>query len=251
MSVTAEPQTLPVSMNPGEIPLFIVIEGIDGCGKGVQLEMLQAYMAGTGHRASDAKTAVVHDPGTTHVGLKLREMLLDGDLGMSAEVQTLLYTAARASLMRHIGDLRRKGYHVLCGRWLMSTLVYQGGVQKVGHRSVQELHDCWVKLNPDVYVVLDLPAEVARERLNARSGKPVSQDSGFHPDRDRFESKGVEFANELRQQYRLFGENMPNAWIVDADQTPDEVFADVLSACGLKSEQFSRLFGGYYEAGEP
>lgn len=247
MSIAVEPQTSPLNRNPGEIPLFIVIEGIDGCGKGAQLEMLGIHMS-----RRDQEVAVVRDPGTTGVGAKLRGMLLDGNLDMEPEVQTLLFTAARASLMYRIGDLRRRGLNVLCGRWLMSTLVYQGGVQKVGHHSVQELHDRWVKLNPDVYVVLDLPAEVARERLHDRDAKASANfTSAYSSDRDRFESRGVEFADELRQQYKLFGENMPNAWIVDADQDPKVVCEEVVAACALKSAQFSRLFGGYYEAGEP
>jgi dTMP kinase len=235
-------------------PLFIVIEGIDGCGKSTQLYMLKSAMAGAGR-----KVAVVHDPGTTEVGIALRKLLLDGDVEMPPEIQTLLYTAARASLARHIGDLRRGGIDVICGRWVMSTLIYQGSVQKVGPLSVQRLHDRWVKLNPDVYVVLDLPGELGQERLfekRSRNGDDCGASGSlgevgaapeFDPGRDRFESKGVEFAENLRAGYRIHGEDMSNAWIVDATGTPDEVHDRVKAACALKSAQFARLFGGHHE----
>lgn len=238
--------------------MFIVMEGIDGCGKNTQLLLLQNYMRDKGRRV-----AIVHDPGTTPAGVGIRKMLLDAKVEMSADVQALLYTAARRSLVEYIGDLRRGGIDVLCGRWVMSTRVYQGFVQKVGDRSVMDLHNRWVRLDPDVYVVLDLPAGLAHERLHyekadeccsvgaeASESDPTTELAPeFHPDQDRFESQGIPFLEELRKGYRLCAEDTPNAWIVDASVTEQEVFKTVLSACAMKSKQFADLFGGYYETG--
>lgn len=260
MSVAEKPQTCPAGVNPNVKPLFLVLDGIDGCGKSLQLQWLRSYLEGRGR-----KVAAVHDPGTTPVGIKLRAMLLDGELEMTPEIQTLLYTAARASLRDHIAGLLRDGLDVVCARWVMSTLIYQGVVQKVGPRVVEALHETWVKLQPDAYVVLDLPAEVAQARLHSTNDveAPADPVSGaatpagtvtraaveYAPEVDRFESRGVEFAEQLRQGYRLFCEDMPNAWLVDADRPPGAVSADILAACALKSAQFAEICGGYHERG--
>jgi len=208
-------------------PSFIVIEGIDGCGKDTQIERLQTYLEDKGRR-----TIKVTDPGTTDAGNILRAVLLDKTVEMGPEEQLLLYTAARVSLRNHIAANLRAGTDVICSRWVMSTLVYQGMVQKVGSNLVQDMHDTFVKLNPAAYILLDLPAEVAQRRVHDRNTKAADQ--------DRFESKGVEFADNLRRCYKVTAENNPHAWIVDADQDEEYVFAGVLEACELKIKGFPR-----------
>jgi dTMP kinase len=238
--------------------LFIVLEGIDGCGKSIQLSKLKTYMEQRGR-----KVLLVNDPGTTEVGVAIRKLLLDGELPMPPAVQALLYTAARLSLAEHIRDSHRSGHDVLCGRWALSTMVYQGLVQNVGLGHVQRLHQEWVGFDPDVYLVLDLPAETARHRLHADTGKrfvdvtPAGSEGShyviddeapeFSPDRDRFESKPLQFTQRLRDCYAQFGETITYAGIVDAAPSPEEVFRSVLAVCASKSARFAKIYSGSSE----
>lgn len=210
-------------------PLFLVFEGIDGCGKGTQITRLQAWLNERGRNA-----VIFRDPGTGS-GEAIRQLLLRKEHPLTPEQQALLFTAARIGTRNEIVRHMREGQDVLCDRWVMSTFVYQGKVQNVSEELIQALHDHFVKMQPHAYIVLDLPANVAQYRLalaNTKEGDPA-------PDADRFESQGVTFAEQLRKGYRLMAEDTPDAWIVDAEQSPEDVFHDVLDACRIKVEGFT------------
>lgn len=208
-----------------EMPYFIVFEGINGCGKTTLMHKLSDRLLAAGRQ-----TAIVYDPGGTELAAEIRKIVKNGDIEASPEEQMLLYTAARSSLRRRVVELLNLGVDVICDRWVMSTEAYQGMMQKVGVVNVQAMHDAWVKLNPDLYLVLDIDAETARMRLelaNTKAGDPP-------PDKERFERQGIEWAEELRGCYKMLAEDNPRAWLVDADQPVDDVFDDVLDACRRK-----------------
>lgn len=213
-------------------PFVVAFEGIDGCGKDTQQVMLMEWLNGRGR-----KTARVADPGAGSAGKAIRHILLDKEIDLTPDQQMLLYTAARISGRDVTAGFLREGFDVVLSRWVMSTFIYQGRVQKVGESIVKATHDHFVKLNPDLYVVLDISAVNARYRLemaNTKEGSPL-------PDKDRFESKGITFAENLRAGYKLYGEDEPNAVVVDAEQSVEDVFADVLEACTMKIEGFDEL----------
>jgi dTMP kinase len=145
-----------------EDTLFIVVEGIDGCGKDTQILFLSQYL-----RERGRDPLIMTDPGSTPVGEGIRKLVLDGSLEMNEVTQALLYTAARASLVRKIGDARREGHDVICGRWVMSTVVYQGMAQHLSRFRIEALHKEWVRLDPDIYIVIDIPADEGLRRRKA------------------------------------------------------------------------------------
>jgi len=214
--------------------LLIAFEGIDGCGKGTQIELLTNWLEDRGRRVK-----TVADPGATPASRAIRNILLDKQLPLSPEQQTLLYTAARICGRNTVAQHQAEGFDVIVDRWVMSTFVYQGMVQHVLQTIVQALHEEFVKRDPDLYIVLDLPANIAQHRLALANTK----EGDFVPDADRFESLGVTHAENLRKGYRLMAEDSPNAWIVDAEQSPEDVFAEVLEACKLKLDGFAELAG--------
>ena len=69
---------------------FIVLDGPDGCGKSTQVGLLSQWLEGQG-----ASVVSFRDPGTTVIGEKIREILLDAELKeMTAGSELLLYMAA-------------------------------------------------------------------------------------------------------------------------------------------------------------
>lgn len=210
-------------------PLFIALEGIDGCGKTTQVTLLQKFLQQRGR-----EVVVVHNPGTTPLAAKLRTLLLHDDLEITPEEQALLFTAARSSVRRNIAKHLSQGRDVICDRWLASTCVYQGAVLNVGVDRVRDLHTQFVGLNPDFTIIIDVPASEARRRLQQAN----RSDSNLQ---DRFESKGLEFAEQLRRYYRLVGESDPQSCIVDGHNPPDEVAAAIVAAGIRQSEKFSHV----------
>ena len=191
---------------------FLVLDGPDGCGKSTQTRLLSEWIAEEG-----VDVVSYRDPGTTLVGEKIRDILLDVvHEGMGDNVEVLLYMAARAQLWKeHIGPDLAAGKCVLMDRWLSSTCAYQGwaggfGIEKVIKIATDSLERIW----PDVTVVLDVDTETAASRMQR--------------DLDRMEQKGDAYHTKVREGFLKLPGIDPSIKVVDARGTVEQVHQDVL-----------------------
>ena len=191
---------------------FLVLDGPDGCGKSTQTRMLSEWIAAQG-----VDVVSYRDPGTTLVGEKIRDILLDiAHEGMGDNVEVLLYMAVRAQLWKeHIGPDLAAEKCVLMDRWLSSTCAYQGwaggfGVEKVIKIGTDSLERIW----PDLTVVLDVDAETAAARMQR--------------DLDRMEQKGDAYHTKVREGFLKLPDIEPSVKVVDARGTVEQVHRDVL-----------------------
>jgi len=108
---------------------FIVLEGIDGCGKTTQIEALREWLPSSGLLPLGACVVVSREPGGTALGQALRELLLHPPAATAPVLcaELLLYAADRA---QHVETVLRpaleRGDWVLCDRFTGSTAAYQG-----------------------------------------------------------------------------------------------------------------------------
>jgi dTMP kinase len=108
---------------------FVVLEGIDGCGKTTQLQALRQWLPSSGLLAPGARLVVSREPGGTALGQALRDLLLHPPQGVQPlpRAELLLYAADRA---QHVEALLlpalQAGDWVLCDRFIGSTAAYQG-----------------------------------------------------------------------------------------------------------------------------
>lgn len=190
--------------------LFISFEGIDGVGKSTQADLLETWLQGKG------KTVVrTLEPGGTEVGVEIRKILLHhrGDLAPRAEAA--LFAADRA---HHVASKIRpalsRGEIVITDRYFDSSVAYQGAGRELSQTEVRDL-SLWAVggLLPNLTVLLDLPADVARNRRNG---------SGTEP--DRLESEKIEFFERARQAYLDLAKAEPNRFLViDASATVEQM----------------------------
>lgn len=191
---------------------FMVLDGPDGCGKSTQTRLLSEWIAEQGVDAVSYR-----DPGTTLVGEKIRDILLDtAHEGMGDNVEVLLYMAARAQLYKeHIAPDLAAGKCVLMDRWLSSTCAYQGwaggfGINKVIKIAADSLERVW----PDLTVVLDVDLQTAAERMQR--------------DLDRMEQKGDAYHAKVREGFLKLPKIHSSIKVVDARQPVENVHQDVL-----------------------
>ncbi|MHC4385546.1 MAG: dTMP kinase [Planctomycetota bacterium] len=191
---------------------FLVLDGPDGCGKSTQTRLLSEWIAEQG-----VDVASYRDPGTTLVGEKIRDILLDtAHEGMGDNVEVLLYMAARAQLYKeHIAPDLAMGKCVLMDRWLSSTCAYQGwaggfGIEKVIKIATDSLDRIW----PDLTVVLDVDLQTAAERMQR--------------DLDRMEQKGDAYHAKVREGFLKLPKIHSSIKVVDARQPVENVHQDVL-----------------------
>lgn len=192
--------------------VFIVIEGIDGCGKSTQAKRLAADLAGRG-----VEVAHLREPGGTALGESVRALLLGKATGaIDARTEALLYAAARAELTAAvIRPALARGATVLCERFVDSTLAYQGFGLDADVAALARL--CAYAtggIEPDLVLVLDLAPDVALARLGR--------------ERDRIESRGAAYMAKVRAGFlELARRGGGRHRIVDASAAPDAVAAAI------------------------
>ncbi len=171
-------ESLLAGMGSGTKGIFITFEGLDGCGKSTQMELLAAGLRERGY-----VVLVTREPGGTPLGESIRTMLLDPlHHGMSARAEALLYAAARAELAEQvIRPALDDGQVVLCDRYIDSSLAYQGYGRGLGTADIITLN-VWGTgcLFPDLTLFLDLDDATRATRVAAVPDRLEAEDDGFH-----------------------------------------------------------------------
>jgi len=188
---------------------FIVLEGGEGCGKSTQVELL----------ARDLGALATRQPGGTELGSRLRALLLsavDDPSPVDERAEALLMAADRA---QHVAQVVRPaldaGRHVVCDRYTPSTIAYQGHGRGLDPEWLARLA-AWAArdLQPDLIVLLDVPAAVAAARRGAVT--------------DRIEAAGDEFHRRVVDSYRSQAAADPDRWLVlDGSGSVEQVAASV------------------------
>jgi dTMP kinase len=157
---------------------FIVFEGIDGAGTTTQMERLVTWLRRRGELAE-----ATAEPTTGPIGTMIRQILggrlvskpSGGDpAGVDRATIALLFAADRIDhLQNEIEPHLAAGRHVICDRYVLSSMAYQG--VDVDLKFVRAIN---VKAPPpDLTLFIKVSAEVAMQRI-----------ATSRPDRDLFET---------------------------------------------------------------
>ncbi|MDP2916634.1 MAG: dTMP kinase, partial [Dehalococcoidia bacterium] len=165
--------------------LFITFEGGEGCGKSYQSRALYRWLSKLA-----VPVILIHEPGGTPLGEKVRRLLKRGNAEMSSLTELLLFNASRSQLVTGvIQPSLKKGKVVICDRFADSTLAYQGYGRGLDLDVVREVNRMAAQgLTPDLTVLLDVPVEVGLARKNG--GIP-----------DRFEREDIAFHHRVRDGF--------------------------------------------------
>ncbi len=167
---------------------FLVLEGIDGCGKTTQIEALRAWLPLSGLMAPGSRLVVTREPGGTVLGQALRALLLAPPEGAApcSLCELMLYAADRA---QHVEECLRPalaaGDWVLSDRFSGSTEAYQGYGRGLPLETIRQLEAMATGgLEPDLTLWLDLPLAGS---LRRRGDRPA----------DRIEAAGEAFLQRV------------------------------------------------------
>lgn len=170
--------------------MFITFEGIDASGKTTQLELLEAELKKNGFNV-----LVTRQPGGTHIGQLIRQILLDPDNApLVSEAEVLLYMADR---IQHIKEVILPALAdnriVLCDRYHDATLAYQGGGRQLDLSWIKQLQEQHI-IEPDLTLWFDISVEQSQERLKQRN-------QSLDTENCRLESEDGSFYNRVRNEY--------------------------------------------------
>ena len=189
-------------------PLYIALEGLEGCGKSTHAKRLGVHL----------NAVITREPGGTRIGALLRAILADPEnVDLDRRTEALLMAADRAQHMAEvIKPALDRGQHVVSDRSIYSTLAYQGYGRQLGTEALLSI-STWA-LNdrlPDLVIYIDVPTDV----LNARLAKR---------DLDRFEREGADFFARIAEGFRELRAADPDRWvIIDGTVPKDDVEAAI------------------------
>ena len=199
---------------------FLVLEGIDGCGKTTQIQHLRQWLPSSGLMPAGAELVVTREPGGTELGRGLRELLLHppGAAAPCSTAELLLYAADRAQhVQEQIRPALEAGHWVLSDRFSGSTAAYQGYGRGLSLPLIEQLSQISCRgLQPDLTLLLDVPLA---ESLRRRGHRPA----------DRIEASGEAFLARVCAGFVALAAQ-PGWQRLDGTQPADQVSAALQAA---------------------
>lgn len=193
--------------------IFITMEGPDGSGKSTQIQAIKKFFEQRGE-----KIIITREPGGTPISEKIRELLLDrANSEMDPMAEALLYAAGRA---QHVAEVIKpaleQGIHVICDRFVDSSIAYQGYGRELGDSvaviNAYAIRDCM----PDITFLMKLNPEIGKSRIDSEK-------------QDRIESEKIDFHNRVFKGYETLETEFPERIIsIDATGNIDEISEQII-----------------------
>ncbi|MFZ0633775.1 MAG: dTMP kinase [Acidobacteriaceae bacterium] len=201
---------------------FLTFEGLDGSGKSTQLRKLAAHLESLG-----VPVTVTRQPGGTHIGDRIRSLILDSKTESLAPMTELglMFSDRAQGIAEIIRPALDQGRVILCDRYTDSTEAYQGGGRQLGSEVVLRMHRVMCRgLNPDLTLLLlpDFDRSLARARRRNDRSAAAGKDEG------RFEKEDEAFYRRVYDQYRAIAAREPRrVTIIDGDRSIGEIHRQI------------------------
>ena len=161
---------------------IISFEGIEGVGKSTQINLLKDYL-----ESKNYLVEIYREPGSTPVGEKIRDILLDSNNDLSNETELLLMFAARSELIDKKINTSACDY-LLLDRFYDASMAYQGYGRKLSKDFITSLTSFINCPIPEISFLLDIPVKEGFKRKN-------------NDIKDRIELSSMDFFNKVRKGY--------------------------------------------------
>lgn len=194
--------------------LFVVLEGPEGSGKSTLAKALAARL-----QAAGVPVDALREPGSTPVAEALRHEILHAERDWTAGRELLYFVTARADhVSKVILPALTAGRTVICDRYELSTMAYQGAGRGLPLDMVT-----WVNnqatggLKPDLTIILDLSPEQGKRR-QVDAGKRL----------DRLDRETADFHRRVAERYRA--ERGPGVVHLDGTLSPETLLDEAWNA---------------------
>lgn len=184
--------------------MFVVLEGIDGCGKSTHARLLTDWLESEGKAVR-----LTAEPTKGKIGLFIRE-ILSGNHSVDPKTLALLFTADRYEhINREIEPALDEGKIIISERYYHSTIAYQES-QGVDREWLIDINKFARK--PDITILLDVEPGRGVERTQTQ---------------EIFENR--EFLETVRENYLKQDKGMIK---VDGNRSIDDVLSELKKIIG-------------------
>jgi dTMP kinase len=195
--------------------LFLAFEGVEGSGKTTQVARVAEHL-----RSLGAAVIVAREPGSTPLGERVRELVLEAtELNIPGRSELFLMLAARAAFVDQVvRPALTCGKVVIADRFELSTLAYQGAGRGLPTEEIVRANRFATGgILPDATLLLELdPEEGARRQAAAAKRK------------DRLESESLAFHQRVAAGYLDLADEVEGLMRVDARGSIEEVGERIL-----------------------
>ncbi len=193
---------------------FISFEGGEGSGKSTQIKLLAKKLS------KKRKVIITREPGGTKDAEKIRNLIVkDKNQKWSGTVETILLFAARKDHVdKVIMPNLKKGYWVLCDRYIDSTIAYQGHGKKVDLKVINSLNKTLIKnLVPSITFLLDIDPKTGLARSKRKGNNDL-----------RYENMHINFHRKVRTSFLKIAKiNKNRIKVIDASQKKVEISENI------------------------
>ena len=194
---------------PGKL---IVFEGVEGCGKTTQSQLLSKYFYD-----NQIDHLLVREPGGTETGEQIRSILLHSE-ELNGLSELFLLSAARQILIsQKVIPALKSGKIVISDRFYFSSLAYQGHARGIDESVILNLSEiASLEIYPDIAFLIDISTS-------------QSFNSKINDKKDRFERESSDFHNSVRNGYLSIAKSDKNLWrIIEGNKNISEVHEEII-----------------------
>jgi dTMP kinase len=196
---------------------FIVFEGIDGCGKGTQIKILETHLS-----KDNIDVHLTSEPTKNPIGEMVRRDYLSGKVNFDPLVVNMLFAADRLDHVTNYKYGMRNyidaGVNVICDRYYHSSIAYDISLDVDAKDIINHNRVAISTFRPDLVLFIDIPPQMAMERILSRGDKL-----------EKYEN--VKRLGAVRQAYlsilQMENDINKNIVIIDGDRSVEKVYIDV------------------------
>ncbi len=169
--------------------LYIVFEGMSGCGKTTQARLLHDVLS---KKFSDEQIIYTYEPGGSEIASAIRVLVQGTEFNekMDPLCEAYLYSSSRAQTLSTIvkPHLENNGV-VISDRSFVTSLAFQGYTRGLGFNKILEINQSVLEIAfPSLVIYLDIEPSVGLNRMFDHKG-------------DKFENEAIEFYQNVRKGY--------------------------------------------------
>ena len=160
--------------------MFIVIDGLDGSGKGTQTKLVVEQLEKQGK-----KVLLLDYPRYWEKSAYFVEQYLNGKYGTqaSAKKASLFYALDRLDDLHNAQDIFSDYDYIISNRYVSASMIHQTGkiqdtekrIEFVDWLSELEYEICWIP-KPDKVLFLDVPPEVSQRLVEKKESRDYIKD---------------------------------------------------------------------------